>query len=60
VPLIGRVTMTILDVEHAPGAMPTIVGRQAGDLSPLSIPIPQRTAGGCWSAPRADAQPRPR
>jgi transglutaminase-like putative cysteine protease len=51
VPLIGRLTIAILHVDLAPGSTPTIVGRQADDLAPLSIPIPQRTAGGCWSSP---------
>jgi transglutaminase-like putative cysteine protease len=59
VPLIGRLKMTVLDLELAPGSPTTLVGRQAGDVTPLSIPIPQRTDGGCWSTP-ASGQPRPR
>lgn len=60
VPLIGRLKIAILDVDLAPGSTPTIVGRQADDLRPLSIPIPQRTAGGCWSTPPIGAQSGPR
>jgi transglutaminase-like putative cysteine protease len=50
VPLIGRLRIAILDVELEPGTTPTIVGRQSDDVTPLSIPIPQRTEGGCWSS----------
>ena len=57
VPLIGRLKIAILDVTLAPGSTPTIVGRQADDFGPLSIPIPQRSAGGCWSSP--SIAPRP-
>ena len=40
-----------LDLEIAPNTAPVVVGRQAADVSPLSIPIPQRAAAGdCWSA----------
>ncbi len=49
VPMMGRLRMTILDVELAPGAPTTLVGREAGDVTPLSIPIPRRAPGGCWS-----------
>ncbi len=58
VPLIGRLRMTIVELELAPHANPVLVGTPASDLRPLSIPIPQRTAGGCWLAsalaPRAN------
>jgi hypothetical protein len=49
IPLIGRLKMTVLDLELAPNAVPTLVGRAATDTRPLSIPIPQRSGGGCWS-----------
>ena len=50
-PLLGRLKITILDLEIAPNTAPVVVGRQAADVSPLSIPIPQRAAAGdCWSA----------
>jgi transglutaminase-like putative cysteine protease len=48
IPLIGRIKMTVLELELTPNAVPVLVGRPASDLRPLSIPIPQRTAGGCW------------
>jgi transglutaminase-like putative cysteine protease len=57
VPLIGRLKMTIVDLELAPGSTPILIGRPAGDLAPLPISVPRRDAGGCWYAvPR----PRPR
>jgi transglutaminase-like putative cysteine protease len=56
VPLIGRLKMTILDVEIAPGAAQRIAEQRASDLPPLSLPVPQRSAGSCWSAP-ADVRP---
>jgi len=49
-PLIGRLKMTVLDIELTPGSTPTLVGRPPTDVTPLSIPIPQRTATGCWSS----------
>ena len=49
-PLVGRLKMTVLHLESEPGTTPTLVGRAPDDLRPLAIPIPQRTAGGCWAA----------
>jgi transglutaminase-like putative cysteine protease len=48
-PLIGRVKMTVLALELAPGAQPVLVGRQPPDLGSVEIPLPrrQRTTG-CW------------
>jgi transglutaminase-like putative cysteine protease len=60
VPMIGRLKMSIVDLELAPSSPTTLVGRQAGDVTPLSIPIPRRTPGGCWSSPRPEARPQPR
>jgi transglutaminase-like putative cysteine protease len=60
VPLIGRLKMSIVDVELAPGSPTTLVGRQAGDVTPLSIPIPRRAPGGCWASPSPDPRPQPR
>lgn len=57
VPLIGRLKMTILDLELAPNANPVIVGRPADDAQPLSIPIPQRTTGGCWATAPFESRP---
>ena len=48
-PLIGRVKMTILDLDLVPGASTVTVGRQPADMTPLSLPLPQRQLGGCWS-----------
>ena len=48
-PLIGKVKMTILELEFVPGTERVIVGRQAADLAPLAIPVPRRQDAGCWS-----------
>jgi hypothetical protein len=50
-PLIGRLKMTVLDVELAPNTTPILVGRQAADLGALAIPIPRREAS-CCACPR--------
>ena len=47
-PLIGRVKMTVLQVDVVPGSTPILVGRKDADLSPLSVPIPRRQQCGCW------------
>jgi hypothetical protein len=57
-PLIGKVKMTVLDLEFVPGTQRVIVGRQAGDMAPLAIPIPRRQNAGCWSF-GASREPRP-
>jgi transglutaminase-like putative cysteine protease len=51
--LVGRARIEILDVELRPGANPILVGRTAGDLRPLDVPLPRRDGGrrGCWSSP---------
>ena len=49
IPLIGRLTMTVLDLDLAPGSSPVLVGRQPTDMSPLSIPLPRRETSGCWT-----------
>jgi transglutaminase-like putative cysteine protease len=48
---IGRAKLDILDVDLRPGAVPILVGREAAELRPLDLPLPRRTAGGCWSQP---------
>ncbi len=62
-PLIGRLKMTVLDMELTPGSTPTLVGRRPNDTAtPLSIPLPQRSAGGCcacWSSPVQGLRGRP-
>jgi transglutaminase-like putative cysteine protease len=50
-PLIGRLRIEILDLETAPGSTPVVVGRRPGDASPLSISMPTRAPGDCWSTP---------
>jgi transglutaminase-like putative cysteine protease len=50
-PLIGQLRIDILDVETAPGSTPIVVGRPPGDVSPLSISMPTRAVGDCWSTP---------
>ena len=55
-PLIGRMKMTVLDLELAPGASPVIVGRQPRDMQPLSIALPRRDAAGCWYTPPRSAR----
>src|SRR2546422_1398112 len=41
-PLIGRLKMTVLDLELAPNSTPILAGRELMDLGPLAIPIPKR------------------
>ena len=49
-PLVGNAKIAMMDLELAPNSTPILVGRQPADLGPLSVPIPKKTAGGCWSA----------
>ena len=46
-PLIGRLRMTVLDVEMAPNSMPILVGRQPADLGTVAVPLPQRDRQRC-------------
>ena len=46
-PLIGRLKMTVEDVEMAPSATPVLVGREPVDLGSLAVPIPQRQRRCC-------------
>jgi transglutaminase-like putative cysteine protease len=50
-PLIGQLKIEIVDLETAPGSTPVVVGRSPGDASSLSIAIPTRAPGDCWSTP---------
>ena len=52
-PLIGRVTMAVDDLEVVPNTTPILVGRQQADTRPLAIPIPRRQDCGCWASPCA-------
>jgi hypothetical protein len=61
VPLIGRLKMAVLDLQLTPEGARRQAGLsaprpQAGmDSVPLPIPMPRRSAGGCWEAPPAAA-----
>ena len=50
-PLIGRLRIEIVDLETAPGTTPVVVGRRPSDVRPLSISMPTRAVGDCWSTP---------
>jgi len=50
-PLIGRLRIEILDVETAPNTSPIVAGRRPDDVSPISLALPTRAAGDCWSTP---------
>jgi transglutaminase-like putative cysteine protease len=47
-PLIGRLEMTVLDVEMAPNAVPVLVGREPVDLGSVDVVLPQRQRRCCW------------
>ena len=57
-PLVGRLKIAILDLEVAPGSTPVVVGRRPTDMQPLSIEIPRRGPGDCWSAAPRDGRRR--
>jgi transglutaminase-like putative cysteine protease len=46
-PLIGRMRMTVLDVELAPNSTPILVGRQPVDLGSLAVALPRRESPCC-------------
>ncbi len=46
-PLMGHLTMDVLDVELAPNATPILVGKEPVDLGALAIPIPRRESSCC-------------
>ena len=50
-PLIGRLRIEILELDTAPNTSPIVVGRRPDDMSPLSIAVPSRAPGDCWSTP---------
>jgi hypothetical protein len=50
-PLIGKLTMDVLDVEMSPDTSPVLVGRQPLDLGALAIPLPRRQSS-CCACPR--------
>jgi transglutaminase-like putative cysteine protease len=56
-PLIGRLKMTVLDLQLAPGATPVLVGRPArGAAAPfVAPPAPEKGRRDCWSRFLGDA-----
>jgi transglutaminase-like putative cysteine protease len=50
-PLIGKTEMFVTDVEVTPNSTPVLIGREAADVTPLSIDLPRRQACGCWASP---------
>ncbi len=58
-PLIGRLKIEILDLETAPNTTPVVVGRRPTDMSPLSVALPARAPGDCWSATPERRRRRP-
>jgi len=46
-PLMGKLTMDVLDVELAPNSTPILVGKAPIDLGALAIPIPSRESSCC-------------
>lgn len=51
VPLIGHVTMNILDLDLAPNANPILVGRRPSPFAELPVPFSTRVGMTCWSSP---------
>ena len=53
-PALGRLRMSILEIERKPGYTPVLVGRRDGGFGPLDIELPGRDGSGgptCWSRP---------
>jgi transglutaminase-like putative cysteine protease len=50
-PMIGKIKMTIVDVELAPDSTPVLVGRGSTASAPLAMPFPVRAGMTCWSSP---------
>jgi hypothetical protein len=58
-PLVGRLKITVLDLELTPTSSPILVGRAPADLGPLAIPIPRSdSCCGCSSRPPVRSSPR--
>lgn len=49
--LIGRVKMTILDLDLAPNANPILVGRRPAQFAELPVPFAARVGMTCWFSP---------
>jgi len=50
-PLIGKINMTIVDLELAPESTPVLIGRGSTPSAPFASPVPVRTGLTCWSSP---------
>jgi hypothetical protein len=50
-PMIGKIKMTIVDVELAPGSTPVLIGRGSVSSAPLPTPIFVRAGMTCWTSP---------
>jgi transglutaminase-like putative cysteine protease len=50
-PLIGKIKMTIVDLELTPDSTPVLIGRGSTPSAPFSAPVPVRTGLTCWSTP---------
>jgi len=50
-PMIGKTEIFVLAVDVVPNSTPILVGRQAGDPTPLAIDLPRRQPCGCWASP---------
>jgi hypothetical protein len=52
-PLIGRLEISVLDMELRPGSVPILVGAPSQDMRPPSLALPHRQAGpaSCWARP---------
>jgi transglutaminase-like putative cysteine protease len=50
-PMIGKIEMTIVDVELAPDSTPVLVGRESAASSSLPAPFPVRAGMTCWRSP---------
>jgi hypothetical protein len=46
-PLMGKLTMNVMEVELAPNSTPVLVGKQPLDLGAIAMPIPQREHACC-------------
>ena len=46
-PLIGRLKITMLEIEVRPGSTPTLVGQAIADAAPIPLPTQERARGWC-------------
>jgi transglutaminase-like putative cysteine protease len=50
-PLIGKIKITITDIELAPNSSPVLIGRGSTPSAPFTSPVPVRAGLTCWSSP---------